>query len=270
MRSRNIKPGFFINEDLAEYRPLTRLLFIGLWCAADREGRLQDRPKRIKAQVLPFDECNVDQLLEELVGGGFIVRYVVDGAGYIAIPAFLDHQKPHPREAPSAIPRQDLGKTKALPSLEKSKPSPADIRIPDVLIPDTKAVGAPPMAEPPADCGSPTAITVPMTGKRNHAVTDADIARLRELHPAIDPMQSLRRMVAWLEADPSRQSATVKGVRKRIASWLGGDQDKAGAGGARASPGVPRPQIGGSPERPPEDPAIARRKHEEYMRSLMP
>lgn len=37
----------------------------------------------------------------------------------------------------------------------------------------------------------------------------------------------------------------------------------------RAGP-PPRTQIGGSPESPPEDPAIARRKHEEYMRSLMP
>ena len=37
-RSRNIKPGFFKNEHLAECQPLARLLFIGLWTLADREG----------------------------------------------------------------------------------------------------------------------------------------------------------------------------------------------------------------------------------------
>jgi len=44
MRSRNIKPGFFMNELLPEIELLGRLLFIGLWLLADREGRLEDRP----------------------------------------------------------------------------------------------------------------------------------------------------------------------------------------------------------------------------------
>lgn len=37
-RARNIKPSFFKNEDLADLNPFDRLLFIGLWCLADREG----------------------------------------------------------------------------------------------------------------------------------------------------------------------------------------------------------------------------------------
>ena len=65
-RSRNIKPGFFLNDELAECDPLARLLFAGLWCIADREGRLEDRPKRIKAEVLPYDDCDVDELLNQL------------------------------------------------------------------------------------------------------------------------------------------------------------------------------------------------------------
>jgi hypothetical protein len=32
---------------------------------SDREGRLEDRPKKIKAAVLPYDECDVDRLLDE-------------------------------------------------------------------------------------------------------------------------------------------------------------------------------------------------------------
>jgi len=47
-RSRNIKPGFFRNADLVELPVETRLLFIGLWGLADREGRMSDRPKQIK------------------------------------------------------------------------------------------------------------------------------------------------------------------------------------------------------------------------------
>jgi hypothetical protein len=103
MRSRNIKPGFFKNDALAELSPLARILFAGLWCMADREGRLADRPKRIRGEVLPYDDCDVDGLLDELHEAGFIVRYVSPETPAIAIPEFTKHQNPHIREAPSRI-----------------------------------------------------------------------------------------------------------------------------------------------------------------------
>ena len=67
MRARNIKPGFFKNEDLAECSPWARLCFAGLWTLADRDGRLEDRPKRIKAELFAFDAVDVDPLLGELL-----------------------------------------------------------------------------------------------------------------------------------------------------------------------------------------------------------
>ena len=105
-RSRNIKPTFFSNEYLGELDPLARLLFAGLWCQADREGRLQDRPKRLKIDVLPYDDCDVDQLLDSLAEskGDFIKRYTVDGNKYIQINNFSKHQNPHKKEAASIIP----------------------------------------------------------------------------------------------------------------------------------------------------------------------
>lgn len=107
MRARNIKPGFFRNDDLAECDPLARILFAGLWCACDRKGRLEDRPKRIKADVLPYDDCNMDELLQQLHDRGFIIRYEMAGVKYIWVPTFLDHQNPHVREAESKIPLPD-------------------------------------------------------------------------------------------------------------------------------------------------------------------
>ena len=103
-RARSLKPGFFTNDELAAVVPLGRLLFAGLWTLADREGRLEDRVKRIKAEVLPYDEVDVDALLAELAERGFIVRYEIGGERYIAIPTFLDHQNPHVKEAASSIP----------------------------------------------------------------------------------------------------------------------------------------------------------------------
>jgi hypothetical protein len=103
-RARNIKPGFFKNEDLAELDPFARLLFIGLWTIADRAGRLEDRPKRIKAELFPYDNVDVDELLKELKNFGFILRYTAEGMKYISIPKFTIHQNPHKNESPSVIP----------------------------------------------------------------------------------------------------------------------------------------------------------------------
>lgn len=99
MRIRTIKPEFFKHDELAALPPLARLLFIGLWCIADREGRLEDRPLRIKAEVLPYEEAPVDPLLNTLRDAGFIRRYSVDGVKVIDIPNFSKHQRITGKEA---------------------------------------------------------------------------------------------------------------------------------------------------------------------------
>lgn len=104
MRTRNLKPGFFKNDILGSMDPLCRILFSGLWCLADREGRLEDRPRRIKAELLPFDDCDCDALLYALTENEFIVRYEASGRRYIQIVNFTRHQHPHMKEAPSEIP----------------------------------------------------------------------------------------------------------------------------------------------------------------------
>ena len=115
-RARNIKPGFFKNDQLAECHPLARILFAGLWCEADRLGRLENRPKRLKAEYLAYDTCDVDQLLTELEQRSFIIRYVVDGTAYITIPNFGKHQNPHVREPNSSIPAPDMHSACTSPS----------------------------------------------------------------------------------------------------------------------------------------------------------
>ena len=103
-RSRNIKPGLFKNEDLAECSIWARYIFPGLWCIADRAGRLEDRPKRIKGELLAFDSVDVEPLLAELTAYGFIARYEVAGKRVIQILTFCKHQNPHFREQDSELP----------------------------------------------------------------------------------------------------------------------------------------------------------------------
>lgn len=163
-RARNIKPGFFKNEDLAECSFEARLCFAGMWTLADREGRLEDRPKRIKGELFAYDSVEVEPLLQELARHGFILRYKDNAElGIIQVLEFRKHQTPHFKEAESILaspkslgllphsseknPRLSInlldGKPETSLSLEEQEShfhegsAPPDSLIPDSLIPDT-------------------------------------------------------------------------------------------------------------------------------------
>lgn len=129
-RARNIKPGFFTNDVLAECSALARILFQGLWCHADREGRLEDRPRKLKAEILPYDECDTEELLFQLESRGFIVRYSHGAERFIQVVNFCKHQNPHVKEQESTIPA---------PCMSGAKPEVAGL-IPDSLNPITDSI----------------------------------------------------------------------------------------------------------------------------------
>lgn len=138
LRSRNIKPGFFKNDILAECSPLARILFEGLWCYADRAGRFEVRPKKMKAEILPYDNGDITVMLQELYDKGFVRFYSVNGINYGEVLNFLKHQNPHHTEKPSEIPEFDVnGEITVIERLIHGK-NPADSLIPDSLIPDKK------------------------------------------------------------------------------------------------------------------------------------
>lgn len=109
MRIRALKPGFFKNEQLAELSPWHRLCFQGLWCCADRFGRLQDRPKRLKAEIFPYDDLDMNMLLWDLARTGFVVRYQIGAHPYLWIPTWDLHQHPRTDEGPSTFPAYVAG-----------------------------------------------------------------------------------------------------------------------------------------------------------------
>lgn len=163
-RSRNIKPGFFKNEDLAECSLAARLCFIGLWTLADREGRLEDRPKRIKGELFPFESFDVEPLLRELEAHLFIVRYEISGQRFIQVSKFSTHQTPHYTEKDSCIKPPKLQESDVHDEKENLEHSrsvavikrgslPPDSLIPDSLIPDTSSlrseIAAPRKSAPP-------------------------------------------------------------------------------------------------------------------------
>lgn len=100
-RIRTIKPEFFTSEDICALSPLARLLYIGTWLEADRDGRLHWKPKTLKTRYLPNDACEIEAVCDELTTQGVVVLY---GDGLAYIPKFSEHQIVNPREGKSKLP----------------------------------------------------------------------------------------------------------------------------------------------------------------------
>lgn len=100
-RIRTIKPEFFTSEEIVDMPLHVRLLYIALWCEADRDGRLVWKPRTIKMRYFPADDFDMVEACECLVSTGHVVLY---GDGLAYIPTFLDHQHINPRESKSTLP----------------------------------------------------------------------------------------------------------------------------------------------------------------------
>lgn len=211
MRARNIKPGFFRDEQLLKTSPLGRLLFAGLWCLADREGRLLDRPAQIKWDILPADDCDVNALLTELAMRGFIRRYTVDGTRYIEVTRFLAHQHPHHKEKASLIPpppdttpAQKHDSTRLNPdslipdSLIPSAVSQldGDRRIASAVLPDAKAVDK-------TDAPSGSTLSRPPTSAKSIQTTDRKanifLSRQDGNTTRSAPCKQVKHATSWVE-----------------------------------------------------------------------
>lgn len=185
MRARSIKPGICDNEVLGTADPFYTLLFERLWMIADREGRLEDRPLRIKAQAFPYrDGLDVEPMLAWLSENGFIARYEVDGKRFIQILAFLKHQSPHKHEQESVLPPMAVDDTTKV-----SKPAnhgSADYALtPSSLTPDSG----------PPDCSALAAPLARANGKAKTPEGEMAIA-LRDLGVTVTSQDPT--LLAWI------------------------------------------------------------------------
>jgi len=119
MKIRSVRPEFFSDPNIAVLSFGARLLYIGLWCHADDEGRGEFLPKRIEGDVFPVDNVDFDALWAELEQCGRTARYTVKGQEYFYIPTFEKHQRPN-RKYESKHPAPPSRTADALPTHDAS------------------------------------------------------------------------------------------------------------------------------------------------------
>lgn len=95
-RIRTVKPEFFTSEQVAACSRDARLLFIGLWNFCDDGGVHPASAKRVKMEVFPGDDVNVELVetwIKELIFNELLEEYAVDGKKYWHVISWKNHQK---------------------------------------------------------------------------------------------------------------------------------------------------------------------------------
>lgn len=248
-RARNLKVSFFKNETLAECHPLARILFEGLWCEADRDGRMEDRPKRLKAEYLPYDDVDVDELLWQLAERDFIKRYTASGCNYIWIPNFGKHQHPHRKEESKCYP-EFTGTCREITGQAEKSSLPARLNVECGMLND--------------ECGNLNADDLPTedsaeTGDAGQSAADdppveefpvdgslkpwklprSRYERYVELYPHLDMPLEIAKAKQWLIDNPSKKK-TAGGMLRFLTSWMNRSQNgqRAGPVGVQLRPSI--------------------------------
>jgi hypothetical protein len=224
-RARNIKPSFFKNEFLAE------------WTLADRDGRLECRPLRIKAELFPYDNCDIVAMLGQLQARGFVVAYEAGGKKILEIPKFGEHQRCHPEERSEGLPPCEDGQAVFFPGEPGNFPANcASFLFPlssNPLPSSAPTTPAPRARSKPAD-------PLRWTESGWEGITDADHAEWSQAYPAADLPVELAKAHQWLKANPKK--ARKSNWRKWLTTtWLTRCQDRGGTHREAARPAAPPP-----------------------------
>lgn len=214
-RIRTIKPEFFTSEDIVALTMPARLLYIALWCEADREGRMQWKPKTFKMRYFPADDLSIDSLCDEVLQSGLVVKY---GDGLAYIPKFSNHQHVNPRETVSSLPDPDACRTRG-----------RRVRTSESTVSDAQGgregKGKEGDNDASIDASSPSEFSIPLSDGSEHVVAEDSLAEWVAAYPAVDVRQELREMRQWCKASPANRK-TPGGVNRFIVKWLARAQDQ--------------------------------------------
>lgn len=215
-----------VNTDKFMEMPLTaQALYFHLGMRADDDGFIAS-PRQIMKAV----ECKQDDM-KILISKGYVIPFE---SGIVVI----RHWKQH-----NYIPSDRYRKTKF--SEERSHLE----LVENVYVTDTECIqndsnvdtqyrlskdivsielGNTICTEPEESVSMPPVISLILNDKTYYDVCQEDIDGWKELYPAVDVLQELRKMKGWLDSNPTKRK-TQRGICRFINSWLARAQDEGGA-----------------------------------------
>lgn len=110
-----------------------------------------------------------------------------------------------------------------VPALEEDIEVEEDLEEEKTSLPGAETPPDPP--KPPPAPSSPVVISIILNDKTEYPITQADVEGWKDLYPAVDVMQELRKMKGWADANPQKRK-TKAGIKRFINAWLSKEQDR--------------------------------------------
>jgi hypothetical protein len=192
VRIRALKPEFWKSETVAKVSIPARLLFTGLWGLADSWGVLEDRPRRIRIELFPYDDLVAEQVvawLDELVAARLVVRYQGgDGVALLWLPGLRRHQI-------ASMPKEERKRPPKFPLPTGVTPDDIDAGVASVSIikPDDSSVAQPPHRQGGATQSPQRVMGDGYTGDGRAGVREHTAAPPRAASPPLDASDPVAR-----------------------------------------------------------------------------
>lgn len=217
-KMRGFKPELWTDDKFVELTPLARLLFMGMWTYSCDNGHLDDKPKQIKMRVLPTDDCDPAELVQEMVDLSMVIRTPDNG---LWVRKLREHQRIddryftwcdrcEPDEIPEKAREKHAGATQGarrVPTGARSEPTLKEGE--GRKEGEGESEGS--ATSPGDDAATPPAKKKADAKKRAHRLpddwrpTDAHLERCNE--SGLDPAHELAKFQAHAEANDRRQAS---------------------------------------------------------------
>lgn len=88
-----IDPEFWLDEDITSLDDVYQLFYIGTWNFSDDYGVIEDSAKKLKAQVFPYRNIDVQPIIDKLKEIGKFLPFEANGKKWLYVKNFLKYQR---------------------------------------------------------------------------------------------------------------------------------------------------------------------------------
>lgn len=240
--NRILKESICSSDSIESLSWFEEVLFYRLIVNCDDYGRTDGRLAILKSRLFPLKsttEKDIKAALNKLSEVGIVCIYSVDDKPFLQLVTWEQHQQvrskkskyPSPESGVILLTYDEFLKTYDIKCNQRN------VNVPVI---QSNPIQSESVSEYKSEsdykhganksCSEQEQVAVVsliLNDKSFYGVMQESIDHWKELYPAVDVLQELKKMQGWLEANPNKRK-TKKGIMRFITNWLSKTQDKGG------------------------------------------
>lgn len=235
MPNRILRESICTSDTIDKLSWFEEALYYRLIVTCDDFGRFDGRTAVIKNRLFPLKDGltlkTVETALHGLANAGLVSFYMVEGRRFLCLPTWGKYQTQRAKvskyPAPDTADESDEQSSAIIcEQMQADDCKCSRIRESNSLF-AIRDTGIENIGTEPQAASMPPVIFLPLNDGTEYPVSQEQCHEWAGLYPAVDVIQQLRQMRAWLIANPRRRK-TVRGINGFIVNWLSREQDKSG------------------------------------------